>query len=653
MWPDNETTQDLLGFKVHADLIRSIVTNPKMLPVTIGIFGDWGSGKTSVMKILERDLNPDNYKDNPGEKGKYERIACIYFNGWMFEGYDDAKSAILSSVLLQLGEHKRFGPKIHDDIIYLLKSVNLMRVVRLGFEHVALPAILAYSTGGSSLIPSLLSSISKVLGRKIPEEEKDEEQSEDTENDQENKVILDDLIKSDKTPSDPLNVRSFRDQFLEIIKKCNINSLVVLIDDLDRCSPERIIDNLEAIKLFLNVERTAFVIGADPRIVRHAIATRYKSVEIEDQEGDKDAGRRLVTDYLEKLIQVPYYLPRLSPAEVETYMTLLFCNLDLDPDSFRECLSECEKQRNQNRYSVFSYGNVKAVLKEDQIPAPLSQSLVFCAYSAPLITECLKGNPRQVKRFLNAFVVRKNLAEVANLHYIRDDVLVKLMVLEYGHPQEFLKLHEWQSTQEGFPKEIQQLEDSICDGTIDKEKIEAITNKQWSTTSLSFMQKWITMEPLISDIDLRDYFWISRDRLQPTFSGVSMVSPIVRRLLEDLISGNSGKMSSASKETKNLNEEELSDLLMLLKGRILQHPDQKNIYDALRVLIEEHTQRAAEVLAECLSECSAEFIPPAVVIDVSNLIQKQPDLKIVFQSAIDKIRQTKTKAGAALEGAKL
>jgi predicted KAP-like P-loop ATPase len=89
MWSDNETTSDLLGFKVHADLIKSVVTNPDLLPVTIGMFGDWGRGKTSIMKMLEKDLDPDSYTD-PEEKAKYENIACLYFNGWLFEGYDDA-----------------------------------------------------------------------------------------------------------------------------------------------------------------------------------------------------------------------------------------------------------------------------------------------------------------------------------------------------------------------------------------------------------------------------------------------------------------------------------------------------------------------------------------------------------------------------------
>ena len=198
-----------------------------------------------------------------------------------------------------------------------------------------------------------------------------------------------------------------------------------LLTILTVVSPERIIDNLEAIKLFLNVERTAFVIGADPRIVRHAIETRYKPSEIQEQDDQEEAGHRLVLDYLEKLIQIPYHLPKLSPAEVETYMVLLFCSRDLEKEKLKKCLAAFESLRAQDRYTVFGYTNVKGVLGEQEVPESLSKSLTFCAASAPSITEGLKGNPRQVKRFLNAFVLRKQLAEVAKLEYIRDEVLVK------------------------------------------------------------------------------------------------------------------------------------------------------------------------------------------------------------------------------------
>src|SRR5690348_4987046 len=130
MWADNETNIDLLGFAVHKDLILRLVTNPKLLPITVGVFGDWGGGKSSVMRMLETELNSDQYKD----------VACLYFNSWVFEGYDDAKAALLSSILIQLGEHKRFLPEKRDQIVKLLKRVNFMRVVKLGLTRLVIPA---------------------------------------------------------------------------------------------------------------------------------------------------------------------------------------------------------------------------------------------------------------------------------------------------------------------------------------------------------------------------------------------------------------------------------------------------------------------------------------------------------------------------------
>ena len=130
----------MLGFTVHSELIEDVVTDEKMLPVTVGLYGDWGGGKTSVLNLLKAELQ--------SEKSEAEGIACLYFNGWIFEGYDDAKAALLSTVLVTLGEHKRFGPKIKDSVVSLLKSVNWTRVASLGIKNVALPAIAAYATGG-------------------------------------------------------------------------------------------------------------------------------------------------------------------------------------------------------------------------------------------------------------------------------------------------------------------------------------------------------------------------------------------------------------------------------------------------------------------------------------------------------------------------
>lgn len=649
MWSDNETTLDLLGFRVHADLIRSVVTNPDILPVTIGVFGDWGGGKTSIMKMLESDLDSKNYTD-PAEKAKYDKIACLYFNGWLFEGYDDAKSAIISSVLLQLGEHQRFGPKVRDKVVSLMKSVNWMRAARLGFKEVAFPAVAAYVSGGASVVPSLIKSamsLAQVCGDEVKEETPEAVKSKKTSNTE--NINWEALIKSDKTPASPMDVRTFRERFSQMLKESGIQVLVIMVDDLDRCSPKRIIENLEAIKLFLNVDNTAFVIGADPRIVRHAIAVTYTPDQMRGQEENETADS-LITDYLEKLIQVPYHLPRLSPAEVETYITLLFCQRMLDSQRFDQCVTCCKETREINRYSVFGYADVEKVIGSDNLPEVLSNSLTFSSQASPLITEGLKGNPRQIKRFLNAFVLRKELAKVARLSNIRDDVLVKLMILEYAHTKEFKNLFNWQQSQDGFPKQIEEWENLVVEAQNDVEKLEnvKIPEARWDTKSV---KRWLLMAPRLSDIDLRDYFWIARDRLESTLSGTTLISPIVRSAFSDILSDKTAVVDKTIETVQSFKEDERALFIDLLETHIKRHPEDKAGYDAFDKLVRKNISGSVESYVNALLKAPIEPIPPAVAYNLARLFKDIPSIKTLFDDPIERLISKKSRIKTALQKA--
>ncbi len=642
MWADNETTLDLLGFKVHADLIRSVVTVPDLLPITIGVFGDWGGGKTSVMKMLQEDLDPVGYEEGSPERERYERVACLYFNGWLFEGYDDAKSAILSSVLLQLAAHQRFGPMVREKAASLLQSVDWMRLARLGFKEVALPAALAYATGGASLLPALIKPLKQLFGAE------DGEKGDGTEEPTAagNTVKMEELIRPGGQPEGPMDVRTFRERFSEMLDESDIESLVILIDDLDRCSPQRIIDNLEAIKLFLSVDHTAFVIGADPRIVRHAIATVYDPAETRAEADEHEDPTDLVTDYLEKVIQVPYRLPRLSPSEVETYMSLLFCHRELNDEEFAGLRAAYERHREEDRYTVFGYGAIRQELGE-RFEGKLADNLAFCRSAAPLVTEGLKGNPRQVKRFLNAFVLRKRLADVARLANVHDDVLVKLMILEYAHTRQFNQLHRWQAGQDGHPDELRRLEVALASADADGEQAAKEIHEEWGST---FVRRWVAMEPALAEVDLRDYFWVARDRLQSTLSEASLVPPFVRRLVEDLLSGNPGRLSGGASRASELEADDLETLFGLVERHGQRHPDQEDGYDALLELIREGIPGSGAALSRALLAAPPEAIPPSVGLDILTLLKDKPGLHEQLDPALNRLKwDTKTMIGRALK----
>lgn len=613
MWSDNETTKDFLGFRINAQFLKTLVINKELLPLTIGLFGDWGSGKTSVMKMLSEELEKENGSN----------IACLYLNGWLFEGYDDAKSALISSILMQLSEHEKYGPKIQEKVGSLLKSVNWMRLAGMGFKNVALPVIAAYLSGGATAIPSILKLGKGMLGIKAG----------DSENTSSDGINYEELINSDESDSSPTDIRTFRERFSEMLKNSDIDILVVLIDDLDRCSPDRIIENLEAIKLFLSVENTSFVIGADRRIVKQAIRIRYEEKNIE-KESKED---RLIEDYLEKLVQIPYHLPRLSPSEIESYMTLLFCEKDLDEDTFSSIYEKFCEQKEQDKYKVFNYETCKSILSS--IPSELEKSLLFITKTSALITEGLMGNPRQVKRFLNAFLLRKKLVEVAKIPEFKEEILVKLMVLEYVKEKCFRDLFKKQASQDGKPSEIIEYENCI-----NEEK--DIADSLWNSY---FAKKWLKMEPQLSNIDLRDYFWIARDRLENTMSDVEFIPLIVQRVLKDITSGSAAAMKKAKDSMPELDSTEIQLLIRNIYKKTINEPDIKANFQAIGELIRLNISGAVELLKDALQESSPEKLNPAIANDLKQLIRDIPTLETEIMPIIDSLIDEEARISVALK----
>ncbi|WP_179091025.1 P-loop NTPase fold protein [[Flexibacter] sp. ATCC 35208] len=379
--------------------------------------GDWGSGKSSILQIVKEEFDKDEDKDS----------LCIYFNGWSFEGYDDAKAALLNSILKELEDNKKISEEIKDTIKKkakkLWKSIDWIRGAGMVMKNVALPAVSAYFAGGLSLVPFAIQKLAECGDN--PEKIIEKLQSE------EGKELFKSFVKEGKEEDKKsINaVAEFRNDFSDLLAATKFKRLVVIIDDLDRCSPERIIENLEAIKLFLNVPQTAFIIGADPRIVKYAIEHKYKN----NKEIEED-NNRIVIDYLEKLIQLPYSLPRLSESEVETYISMLICKKEIGDAKFVNIIEEFKKYRMANRYSAFGLSNFEKILDAEEF-GKVKDSVITIPSLVPLITNSLYGNPRQIKRFLNTYTIRKRLAEVATLHGFNDAVLAKMMILEYSEPK--------------------------------------------------------------------------------------------------------------------------------------------------------------------------------------------------------------------------
>ena len=135
MWSDNETETDLLQFRYLASAVVNIVNTPALQPTTVGVFGDWGSGKSSLLRMVQADLKAD------------AEIMCLSFSGWLFEGYEDAKTALMGTILDaiqdQVTEQAGVGEKTVELIQKLQKRVNWLQFASLAGRYVA-PAVLGH-----------------------------------------------------------------------------------------------------------------------------------------------------------------------------------------------------------------------------------------------------------------------------------------------------------------------------------------------------------------------------------------------------------------------------------------------------------------------------------------------------------------------------
>lgn len=122
MWSDIETSKDLLGYSIHASLLKDVITNPKNLPITVGLYGDWGSGKSSILKILQEQLEKD------------DDTVVVYFDGWSFENFDDAKMALIQGIVDALESNEKFFAKVKDDLSTLYSALLKLRYASLNID---------------------------------------------------------------------------------------------------------------------------------------------------------------------------------------------------------------------------------------------------------------------------------------------------------------------------------------------------------------------------------------------------------------------------------------------------------------------------------------------------------------------------------------
>ncbi len=236
MWPDNETERDFLNFTGVSETVAEIVIQARGRPTSIGVSGAWGVGKSSMIKLIRKALV---------DRAKAEDTSFVFveFNAWLYQGYDDARAALLEEIATTLEQEAQQREKGVDKARGLLQRVNWLRAAKL--------------TAGSALALSLglppvgiLGGVYQI-GQQVLSGDADQKtvaQVEETA--QGTASASSGLLKPKPENSPPKEIHAIRQSFKEALAEMSV-TLVVLVDDLDRCLPPTTISTLEAIRLFL------------------------------------------------------------------------------------------------------------------------------------------------------------------------------------------------------------------------------------------------------------------------------------------------------------------------------------------------------------------------------------------------------------------
>jgi predicted KAP-like P-loop ATPase len=555
---DTDTETDLLYYDAIAKTIVNLIRCSGEKPISIGVHGDWGAGKTSVLRMTQAQLATD------------KNVLCLWFNGWQFEGFEDAKAALIETIILELRDQRSDLAKVTEATADVLKRLDYLKLAKMAVKYGG-----TFVTGipHPELIKdaydALKAAAGMIAGKATPEDI--------NKSLEEGSALLNKAKEGKKVPEE---MKEFHRSFKALLEAAHISRLVVLIDDLDRCLPETAIATLEAIRLFLFTDKTAFVIGADEQMIEYSVKKHFPDLP---KSGMPDSYSR---SYLEKLIQVPFRIPVLGPVETQCYVTLVMAEAILTQPENKDAFKRLADMAKVSITKPWEAQPIEAKQIEDvikgEVAVPLKEAVSISAQIYRVLSDGTKGNPRLIKRFLNAVLLRYGIAAERQLgNVIRFPQLAKIMLAERFHPSFFDKLVSAVPLAPDNPnvgkvsilrfleqpgdekKDEKAKEKPLPSNAEDAKLLEEWKQDPWVTT-------WAKIQPYLSGEDLRPYIFVTRDRRQSIFGYAlgSKLADLIERLCQ-----NEFTISAATDEVKGLNTREITEVAQHFKSTIMASGD--------------------------------------------------------------------------------
>ncbi len=284
------------------DIIRHQNTRA---PLAIGIFGDWGTGKSSAMRWLSDQLAL--WSARGVDRGPHRACRTVWFEPWKFQTRDDVWRGLIAEVIINsinpaeasvttvVSACKKFGAFLGRSFIHAVSSIRLKSSAEVTVKDPTTQLGEAKLGGEAEINLDSLTKIAEDYRQTVHPE----------------KAYLNEFESTLKA--------WVRDSLAKPNKKGEGGERMVLfIDDLDRCLPAVTLEVLEALKLYLNVPQLVFVIGLDRDVVKAVIRKHYKDAGLSELKADS---------YLDKMFQVEVEVAP-SEGQIDAYFERQVQELD-------------------------------------------------------------------------------------------------------------------------------------------------------------------------------------------------------------------------------------------------------------------------------------------------------------------------------------
>lgn len=343
--PLNDPSGDLLDMNQHAlALANYIRSQEKQLPFTVGIFGEWGEGKTTMVRFLRHHLSGLRKAESPNP------IKFVTFSAWPFTTSEKLWRALILEIAKVLfnyapaveaprdeslqpvardGSHSLMNRVSHflvndffpakepppdlsayEKFVKELEETDYGRISkRTPANQVNQEALMNAVVNGALTVlgtmSPLVSGLRGLLGPRV-----DVQQFSQTQNEESSTEAVEALPRFRKIFGDMLASRKEEGE-----------AVYVFIDDLDRAQPDVALDIMESIRIALSEVDCVFIIAVDETLISQGLRLRYKELFAEEKKaGVNNALANKGQEYLEKIIQ---FRTRVPPRTAEQTKRLI------------------------------------------------------------------------------------------------------------------------------------------------------------------------------------------------------------------------------------------------------------------------------------------------------------------------------------------